>query len=143
MTTDTEITKTLSAHGIRPSIQRLQIYRFLYENRIHPTVDEIFSSIHESIPMLSRMTVYNTINLFAEKGIVQTLNIENNELRYDIDTGFHGHFRCEQCGKVYDVMNLPALPRLSGLKGFKVDHQHLYFMGTCKNCRTNSKTSNT
>jgi Fe2+ or Zn2+ uptake regulation protein len=131
---DIEISRDLRTHGIRPSLQRIQIYRFLDENRTHPTVDEIYRYIHGLFPVLSRMTVYNTVKLFAAQGIVTPVIIENKELRYDINTRFHGHFRCLQCGAVHDVFDL-AEPKLPvDLNGFMVSQQHVYYLGYCKNC---------
>ena len=131
---DPEIAQDLLGHGIRPSMQRIQIYRYLDEHRTHPTVDEIYSRIHKLIPVLSRMTVYNTVKLFAQKGVVSPLIIEDKELRYDMNTKFHGHFRCEQCGTVYDIMDIGDVKLPANLVGFRVSHRHMYFMGLCKHC---------
>lgn len=137
---DTQISTELTRHQVRPSIQRIQIYRFLDKNRIHPTVDEIFIKIHKIIQTLSRMTVYNTVNLFAEKGILHPVIIEDNELRYDIDTTFHGHFKCEQCGMVSDIFNIKDPLLAADLAGHIIRHKHLYYIGTCKKCSVITKT---
>ena len=132
--TDTEISQTLVQHNVRPSIQRMQIYRFLDKNHIHPTVDEIYLQIHKKIPTLSRMTVYNTVNLFAKAGILHPVIIEDTEIRYDINTGFHGHFKCESCGAVADVINVSDQALPPDLQGCVVRHKHMYYIGACKKC---------
>jgi Fe2+ or Zn2+ uptake regulation protein len=132
--TDIEISKDLKEHGIRPSLQRIQIYRTLDENRTHPTVDEIYMRIKALFPILSRMTVYNTVKLFAAHGIVVPLIIENKELRYDITTRFHGHFRCLQCGAVHDVFDMPERKLPTDLSGCKVLERHMNYLGYCKKC---------
>ena len=58
--TTQEILDTLSEGGVKPSAQRIAILRYLMENRIHPTVDEIFKSLQPTTPTLSRTTDYNT-----------------------------------------------------------------------------------
>ena len=57
----------LKENGIKPSYQRMKIYEFLLQNRIHPTVDTIYRALNKEIPTLSKTTVYNTLNLFIEK----------------------------------------------------------------------------
>ena len=61
------IIQKLSAHNIKPSLQRLAIYSYLLEKKNHPTVDMIYSDLHPSMPTLSKTTVYNTLKLFIEK----------------------------------------------------------------------------
>ncbi len=55
------------------------------------------------VARLSKTTVYNTLKLFVAKGIVQELTIEEKEVRYDADTKPHAHFKCIECGNVYDI----------------------------------------
>ena len=120
--------------GIKPSYQRMKIYEFLLQNRIHPTVDTIYRALNKEIPTLSKTTVYNTLNLFIEKKIVNILVIEENETRYDAYLELHGHFKCEKCGNIYDIeMNSDTLD-LAGLEGFEIKEKHIYFKGICKHC---------
>ena len=90
----------LKCHSIKPSYQRMKVFQYLYEERNHPTVDMIYKALCTEIPTLSKTTVYNTLNLFIEKEIANVIVIEENETRYDIDMSIHGHFKCEQCGKI-------------------------------------------
>ena len=93
----------LKAHEIKPSYQRIKIFQYLVENKNHPTVDMIYKALCTEIPTLSKTTVYNTLNLFIEKKIVNVIVIEENETRYDSVMAVHGHFKCEKCGKIYDI----------------------------------------
>ena len=124
----------LSEKGIQPSVQRAKILEFLYQKRIHPTADDIFEHLHPEIPTLSRTTVYNTVKLFADSGILQLLVIEEKEVRYDIDTSHHGHFKCESCGKVFDFNAHSGSGVFPELAGFLIRERHLYFKGLCKSC---------
>ena len=80
----------LRKHKIMPSVQRIRIYETLLDTTEHPTVDTIYQSLAKEIPTLSKTTVYNTLKLFQEKGLVLVVNIEDNETRYDADTSFTG-----------------------------------------------------
>ncbi len=123
----------LQAAGIRPSEPRICIYEYLWENRVHPGAEGIYKQLSPLHPTLSLTTVYNTLKLFAKHGIVQVLTIESGELRYDIRTDFHAHFKCRKCGKVTDLM-LP-MPDLTPSPDFQVEHTVLDFYGTCPECR--------
>ncbi|MCG8501875.1 MAG: transcriptional repressor, partial [Firmicutes bacterium] len=69
----------LKEYDIKPSYQRIKIFEYLRNTKSHPTVDEIFKEIVQEIPTLSKTTVYNTLSLFIEKGIVTVITIEENE----------------------------------------------------------------
>lgn len=124
----------LKEHGIKPSYQRMKIYEFLLQNKIHPTVDTIYKALNGDIPTLSKTTVYNTLNLFLEKNIINILVIEENETRYDAYMELHGHFKCTKCGNIYDVEINSETLDLSSLDGFDIKEKHIYFKGVCKHC---------
>lgn len=125
----------LKSKGIKPSYQRMKIYEYLLNNKTHPTVDIIYKALAPEIPTLSKTTVYNTLNLFIENGIVNIIVIEENETRYDVDTTIHAHFKCDNCGKIYDLDLDPSLLGVSVLDNFQITEQHIYFKGVCKECK--------
>ena len=124
----------LSEHGIKPSYQRMQIMDYLLDNKIHPTVDIIYQELVKTLPTLSKTTVYNTLNLFAEKNVVQVINIENNEVRYDGDISFHGHFKCEKCGNIYDFKVNNDNLNFEQIENFEIKQTHIYLKGVCEKC---------
>ncbi len=129
-----DIGEYLKSHKIKPSYQRIKIYDYLYHHRTHPTVDEIYQVLVKDIPTLSKTTVYNTLNLFVQESIALLLTIEENETRYDANTGIHGHFKCEKCEQVTDFdADISALSA-SVLDSFQIHEQHLYFKGICATC---------
>lgn len=130
----TDIGAFLKSKGIKPSYQRMKIYEYLLNNRTHPTVDIIYKALAPEIPTLSKTTVYNTLNLFIENGIVNLIVIEENETRYDVDISIHGHFKCENCGKIYDLDIDSSAFGIEKLDNFQVTEQHIYFKGICKEC---------
>lgn len=125
----------LKIHDIKPSYQRMKVFEYLLENKTHPTVDEIYKALCPEIPTLSKTTVYNTLNLFIEKGIAKVITIEENETRYDVDTHVHGHFKCVDCKKVFDIPVTIDQLIVGDMKGFKIDEYHVYFKGTCPKCQ--------
>ncbi|MBS4803345.1 MAG: transcriptional repressor [Clostridium sp.] len=131
------IEKYLRDYGISPSYQRKRIFEYLYNSKEHPSVNEIYSVLIDEIPTLSKTTVYNTLNIFIEKKIVEAIIIDENELRYQIlDVKKHGHFKCESCHTLYDIeIDLDSL-NIDSLKGFDIHEQSLYFKGICKKCKS-------
>lgn len=125
--------ETLNSAGIRPSYPRLRIYEYLSSRRNHPTVEMIYGELHKDIPTLSKTTVYNTLHLFAEKGIAKVINIEDGEARYDVDVKLHGHFKCGSCGEVYDF-HIGEIIIDKGIEGFQVDKREVYYYGICEDC---------
>lgn len=127
----------LKENGIKPSYQRIKIFHYLVEKRNHPTVDMIYKALCTEIPTLSKTTVYNTLNLFIEKNIVNVIVIEENETRYDSIMAVHGHFKCEECGKIFDVNINDGITKSKDLEKFEVKEQHYYFKGICEECSNN------
>ena len=131
---DIQIKAYLEKNGVRPLQKRVRIVKCLISRRNHPTVDMIYSDLIHEIKGLSKTTVYNVLNLFVEKGLSLSLNIEGNEVRYDADTSVHGHFKCKTCSGVFDFrVKKEDLPDPS-LNGFRIDELHYYIHGVCSFC---------
>ena len=124
----------LTTNNIKPSLQRIKIFEYLYDNREHPTVDIIYSSLVSDIPTLSKTTVYNTLKLFTENGITSTVTIDDNEVRYDAIMEEHAHFKCDKCGNVYDVEIDMSELKFKKIKAFKVETTNIYLKGKCNKC---------
>lgn len=124
----------LQEKGVSLSHQRLKVLEYLSTHECHPTVEQIYQSLHQEIPTLSKSTVYNTLKTLMEIGVVKELMIENNEARYDIITDFHGHFKCEQCGKIYNFNIQIDEMAYNGLQEFFITQKDVYFKGVCPDC---------
>lgn len=118
--------------GIKPTQKKILIYEFLDNNKTHPAADVIFESLRKDNPFLSRTTVYSALKEFCAKGIVNYITIDDNKVLYDSDINEHGHFKCKNCGKIFDfkIDNIS----FSLLDGFEVFHKNLYFDGYCAAC---------
>ncbi|MFP4459891.1 MAG: Fur family transcriptional regulator [Candidatus Zixiibacteriota bacterium] len=126
--------KLLIKHGIRVTHQRLVILEFLNENRIHPTVEDIYEAIKDKVTTISKTTVYNTLHTFIENGLVKDLLITANEVHYDLDGYPHHHFLCKECGKIYDLPVECCYHATGIVQGHKICEMQGYFKGICKEC---------
>ena len=124
----------LSGYGIRPSVQRIAIMRYLLNNLVHPTADEVYESLRKHIPTLSKTTVYNTLKLFVESGAAIYVGIDVKNARFDGVVNPHAHFRCKECGSISDF---PMNSDLFIPKNFKGDIENTYFyiIGICEKCK--------
>ena len=139
--------ETLQAKNIRLSHQRLKVLEYLAQNTTHPSADEIYSALQKDLPSLSRATVYNTLHMLQEAGLVNVVSIEDSENRYEILTESHGHFQCTSCKKIFDFsLNMKEIES-ADLADFKIKERDVYFRGLCPDCfeaehKTSRKTSN-
>lgn len=125
----------LQEFDIKPSVQRTAIMDYLITHKTHPTVDEIYMSLSPEMPTLSKTTVYNTLNLFVEKGAVQMLAIDEKNARYDADISKHAHFICTRCNKVHDIFKIkPEFFKLPDLPMFNIEAVEISYKGICNDC---------
>ncbi len=127
----------LAEKGIKPTYQRLRILEYMNKNmKQHPTVEMIHEELLKDIPTISLTTVYNTLNTFLAKGLVDGVTITGTETRYDLDVSSHHHFLCKHCGKIVDieVQCAYAEGEKTVVRGNKIEEVHGYFKGICKEC---------
>jgi Fur family peroxide stress response transcriptional regulator len=129
------IKSELEKRGIKPTFQRLSVLEYFEQNCEHPTADMIYESLIKKMPTMSRTTIYNTLNLFLENGLVTPITITGTEVRYEIASKQHHHFMCLKCGRIYDVDVQCPLLNSGEINGHKIQEIHGYFKGICKNCR--------
>jgi Fur family transcriptional regulator, peroxide stress response regulator len=137
-----KIREELKLKNIYLSHQRLKVLEYLTQNKCHPTVDQIFTDLQRDISTLSKTTVYNTLRILVEAGLVRVITIEDNETRYDIGIENHGHFKCESCGTIYDFrVNIDSL-KSDDLNNYKINDKNVYFKGVCPICLNNMNNKN-
>ncbi|OPX45085.1 peroxide operon regulator [Ruminiclostridium hungatei] len=132
-----DLKKELRMKNIQFSYQRLKVLEYLTQNQCHPTADKIFTDLQKDIPTLSKTTIYNTLKILVEAGLVRVINIEDNETRYDIIVENHGHFKCESCGTIYNFSIDIDLLTSADLKSFRINDKNVYFKGICPRCLSN------
>ena len=107
----------LRAHRIGPTAQRVQIGRILFAREQHLTAEEVLVALRADGQRVSKATVYNTLNLFAAKGLLRTVSAEPGRSSFDSNTRPHFHFHVEDTGELIDVppaevafARLPEMP---------------------------------
>lgn len=101
--TDTELIDRLERHDIRASAQRLAIARYVLATEDHPSADEVWKAVTPDFPMVSRATVYNTLQLFTEKGLLRQLVLAEGCVVYDPKVEPHHHFVDDETGAIEDI----------------------------------------
>ena len=120
--------------GIQPSAQRVAVAEYVLATSDHPTADKVWAKVRRSFPMISRATVYNTLNLFVKKGLLRQFVLDGRKTVFDASVGNHHHFVDEETGRVYDIpWELLAVSKLESLSGFDVRDYHVVVRGRMKN----------
>jgi Fe2+ or Zn2+ uptake regulation protein len=123
--------RTLSRHGIQPSAQRLAVAEYVLDTTAHPSADRVFDEVRARIPLISRATVYNTLNLLVRKGLLKQLVLAEGRVVFDPNVGPHHHFIDEATGAIHDVpWDALDVRKVEGLKGVKVREYQVVLRGS-------------
>lgn len=110
------VAELLRQHGINLTHQRIEIGYALLENRRHPSADEILAMVNARHVETSKATVYNTLKLFLEKGIIREVIVDASKVFYDSNTSEHHHFYNVATGELADIpaagVHIEGLPPL-------------------------------
>lgn len=98
-----QVETILRTNGIQPSAQRVAVAEYVLHTHEHPSAELVFKRVRERFPWISRATVYNTLNLFVEKGLLQRLTIAEDSVVFDPVTATHHHFIDDETGSIHDV----------------------------------------
>lgn len=132
-----QVIDRLAQFGIKPSMQRIAILKYLLEHRTHPAIDEIYDSLSKEMVTLSKTTIYNTLQLLESKGAILSIIIDNKMVHYDGYPEQHAHFMCNSCRKIFDIEQKFEYPtNNTTLEKFKVSEVQIYYKGICNLCLT-------
>ena len=135
---EAELREALEAEGHRFTAQRAAVYGVLGTSRSHPTADEIFTSVRETLPDISLATVYKALEAFVSCGLARKLVFGDGPARYDGRTEEHEHVRCLSCGRVADVDDVDPsswLDAVARKTDFEIVNYRLELLGHCSRCR--------
>ena len=133
-----EIVSKLTEKGYRLTPQRLMIVSAIEGSDGHVSAEEIYTQVAAKYPHVNISTIYRTLELLEELGLVTKTNFGEGRVRYHpAEKGHHHHLVCTECGAVIDLDE----SSLSSLKGmllreykFRADLRHLAIFGRCDRC---------
>ena len=107
----------LAEHGMQPTAQRLRIAELLFARDQHLAAEQVIQALARDGTQVSKATVYNTLNLFAARGLLKALNVNPERGLFDSNVEQHHHIHVENTGELIDVppgavqfSRLPPLP---------------------------------
>lgn len=130
--------KFLKESNCKITPQRIAIYNILKESKDHPNAEAIYKKLEPTYPTISLATIYKSLELFDQLGLIQVINIGENSFRYDCKAYSHPHLICSICHKVEDL-NVDYFKDLTETvetaTNYKISKQQLSFYGVCPQCR--------
>jgi Fe2+ or Zn2+ uptake regulation protein len=130
------VIQRLRDHGVSPSAQRLAVAEYVLATDAHPSADQVFAAVKRGFPMLSRATVYNTLNLFVERGLLRELVLAEGRVVFDPKTDAHQHFVDEESGAISDIpWDALRVAGVDGLSGVDVREYQVVLRGKLKGRR--------
>jgi Fe2+ or Zn2+ uptake regulation protein len=125
-----DVVTVLRDHGIQPSAQRVAVARYVLRTDEHPSADQVWARVRRHLPILSRATVYNTLNLFVRKGLLQELVLAEGKVIFDPKVERHHHFIDQATGSIHDVpWEAVRVSNVEGLPGLDVREYQVVMRG--------------
>src|SRR5262245_21003587 len=125
-----DVIDILHSRGIQPSAQRVAVAEYVLYTDEHPSAERVWSQVREREPVLSRATVYNTLNLFVEKGLLRSLVLAEGRVVFDPRVDRHHHFIDEKTGAIYDLpWEALRVSQVDALPGFEVNEYQVVLRG--------------
>lgn len=122
-----DLVELFESHGIMPTAQRLRIAEILFSQPQHLSADQVLARVNHDHSHVSKATVYNTLGLFASKGLVREVIVDPNRVFYDPTTHAHHHFFNADTGELMDIgaddiaiSRIPTLPMGTVAEGVEV-----------------------
>jgi Fe2+ or Zn2+ uptake regulation protein len=132
------LSRVLRERGQRVTPQRLAIARTVRELASHTTAETVFARVSEQMPGVSLPTVYATLDLLEEVGLLRRVPTEAGTAVFDPRTEDHHHLVCRRCGGIMDVdapVERAELLAAARALGFEADDAQVVVRGLCANCR--------
>lgn len=120
--------------GERHSACRDAIYQTLCSTKTHPCAEWVYEEVQKRLPV-GIATVYRNLKQLESAGLIVAIETTQGSVHYDADTSEHGHFICEDCGKIIDIDILPASVALAQECGYEVKRSKIVLYGKCPTCK--------
>ena len=134
---DAELSELLRERGLRATSQRVVMHRLLRDQARHVSAEELLSEASEKLPGVSLPTVYATLELFEQLGVVRRVNGGGGTLLWDTRADVHHHMICRRCGRIEDMgvpLDLERARRSAARSGFEPDRAEVVVSGLCADC---------
>ena len=135
---DAQIIQALRSKGYKATPQRIAICSFALSSKEHPSAQTVYSGVKKTHPTVSLSTVYKTLQVLKELGMLQELSSSLSQARFDPNVKLHMNLVCLQCGTIADVddpVGKELLRRLTDSAEFTVTEHHLDVYGVCRKCK--------
>ena len=123
--------------GVKLTHQRMEIFREVAQTGDHPEADSVYKGVRERMPTISLDTVYRTLWLLRDLGLINTLGPPRERTRFDANLSHHHHFVCIRCGLTRDFYSdeLDELKLPESVKDFGyVETTQVEVKGVCRKC---------
>jgi Fe2+ or Zn2+ uptake regulation protein len=137
---DAELAELFRERGLRATSQRVVMHRLLRDQNRHLSAEDLLSEASERLPGVSLPTVYATLELFEQLGIVRRVNGGGGTLLWDTRADAHHHMICRSCGRIEDIdtpLDLASARRSAAGAGFHPDRAEVVVIGLCASCARN------
>lgn len=133
-----EFLEVCRRQGVKATHQRTEILRELAASEEHPDAETLLARVRQKIPAISVDTLYRTLRLLEDNGVIARVGSMRDRARFDANTDRHHHFVCTECGMIGDFYNdemdrLPV-PREVAEMG-SVDGVYVELRGICRKCK--------
>ena len=124
------VAERLRKTGIQPSAQRVAVGEYVLATDAHPSAEQVWAEVRTRVPLISRATVYNTLNLFVRKGLLRQIQLEEGRIGFDPNLAPHHHFIDEVTGVVLDIpWDALEVKRVEALRGLEVREYRVVLRG--------------
>jgi Fe2+ or Zn2+ uptake regulation protein len=130
----------LRSSGKRITRERTLLLQII-ERNAHLDAEEIYRIAQKDCPRIGLATVYRTLTLLKELGIIRTTDLGQNHCHYEVRSEEHVHLVCSECGRVTDVSVPSALFKAARKEQFAVQRTHFEMFGSCRACTDASAAS--
>ncbi len=123
---------------MRLTNQRQVILEELRKVTSHPTASELYDMVRKRLPRIGLGTVYRNLELLAECGVIQKLEVGGEQKRFDGEAKPHYHIRCNQCSRVDDIhiQHRKELDeKAASCCNYHIIGHHIEFIGICEDCK--------
>ena len=131
-------TQTLREQGYRLTPQRLLILSTIHTSDRHISAEEIYDQVCARYPNVNISTVYRTLELLKDLGLVTETDLGGGSFRYhSVEKGHHHHLVCRKCGRILELDEAVLKPVEGSILrryGFRADLSHLAVFGKCARC---------